>query len=366
MKTVARFASRRRQARNDKVMSAEPKCTVCENIKKINNMKNKFKLFLIGLIIPCTTLAQGSVSGGASEGYETTSGGLSEFFSLERLFEYLGAFIVFIVSVFIAWILKTIVLQAIEKSRGEYTREATKILIGRVVFVTTITVGATISLQLIGLDIWTVMAALGFGIGFALKDIISSFVAGVTILVQEKINIGDLILIGKKEENIFGTVVDITSRATHMQKFDGTEIIVPNADLISKPVISYSVNPFRRIEVIVQIAFGSDINKARSVILNGIKDMEGIEPNPTPSVYATAFLDSAIEIRTRFWVQSRSGWFDTRSQVIERIQSELKAAGITIPFPVRTLNIDKLDENDRKEIHELNRQVANQTTPEQA
>lgn len=298
---------------------------------------------------PMTVLAQSSVQ-------NSTETGLTDLFSVDRIVTYFSAVVVFLIGIFLGWIVRILILRAIERSRGDYIREATKILIGRVIFALIAFVSLAIFFAMIGVDMWTVFAALGLGIGFAFKDIISNFMAGVIILLQEKINIGDLIRVGNETEKVFGTVMDITGRATILYAFNGTEIIVPNADIISKQVICYNSNPFRRIDFAVGISFGSDIEKARQLALEAMKTIEGVEVQPEPSVIATGFLANAVELKVRFWVQSRGGWIKIRTQVIRRVKEAFDQNGIVIPFPIRTIEASHVSQEEMQKLHEINRQ----------
>lgn len=307
-------------------------------------------LVLVGVLCPVVTV------GAQSSASETAESGLASIFSIESLMNYFVAFVVLGVGVAFGWVLRVFVLRAIERSRGDYIREATKILIGRVIFATVSAVSLAVFFGLLGVDIWTVMAALGVGIGFAFKDLFSNFIAGVTILMQEKINIGDLIHVGQKKDEVFGTVMDITGRATVMHAFNGTEIIVPNADLVSKPVVCYNSNPFRRIEVAIGISFRSDVDKALELAMAEMKKIDGIEPQPKASAIVAGLKDSAVELKLRFWVRSRSGWLGVRTEVVKNVKRAFDENGVVIPFPIRTLDIPKNDRESVEILHELNRQ----------
>lgn len=308
------------------------------------------KIFAIILgFVPQVALAATDVS-------ETTETGLSELFSMDRMLTYFSALFVMLVGLFLAWLTKVLILRTIERSRGDYIREATKILVGRVIFASIAFISIAIFFAMIGVDMWTVLAALGVGIGFAFKDIIGNFMAGVVVLMQEKINIGDLIRVGAESEKVFGTVMDITGRATVIHAFNGTEIIVPNADIISKQVTCFNTNPFRRIDFAVGISFSSDIEKARQLALDAMKDVEGIEVQPAPSVIATGFMESSIQLKVRFWVQSRSGWIKVRTEVIGKVKEAFDQNGITIPFPIRTIDMGQSARESAQEMHDFNRQ----------
>jgi len=311
------------------------------------------KKFLISVLI---WLMPAVAYAATSEVKDSTESGLSDLLSMERVLVYFSAFVVFLIGLFLGWIVRILVLRAIEKSRGDYVREATKILIGRVVFALIAFISFAIFFAMIGVDMWTVFAALGLGIGFAFKDIISNFMAGVIVLLQEKINIGDLIRVGHSSENVIGTVMDITGRATILHAFNGTEIIVPNADIISKQVTCFHTNPFRRIDFAVGISFDSDIEKARQLALDAMKTVEKVEVQPAPSVIVTGFLENAVELKVRFWVQSRGGWIQTRTEIIRKVKEAFDQNGVTIPFPIRTIESPRHTQEFAQEMHELNRQ----------
>ena len=248
-----------------------------------------------------------------------------------------------IVIVIIFWILAkmatTAVKQAIIKEK-EDIQESALILIERVTKLTVLLIGVTVAFAINGLNFTAVIGALSLGIGFALKDIIGNFISGVIMLSQNRIKIGDFI----KVQDILGTIVSIDTRATILQSIDGTEVVIPNQTMLGQTLISYTTNPFRRIELVVGVAYNTDLPMVTSLIKGVIDKDKNIVVKPEPMILVNEFGDSSINIMIRFWVESTADWQGIRSNLAHRIKQAFDEIGVSIPFPIRTL---KLDEDDR-------------------
>ncbi len=249
-----------------------------------------------------------------------------------------------IVILIISWVIAKMVAGAIKreilKKKGEEVTESVLLLVERITTIVILTVGITIAAAINGLNFTAVIGALSLGIGFALKDIIGNFFAGILMLSQDRIKIGDLIKVG----DLVGTIVSIDTRATVLQAIDGTEVVIPNQSMLNETLISYSTNPFRRIELIVGVDYNTDLPMVTSLIKGIIDKDKSIVPKPEAQVLVEEFGDSAINIRILFWIESSKNWMNIRSNLANRIKKTFGELGINIPFPIRTL---KLDEDDR-------------------
>lgn len=273
--------------------------------------------------------------------------GLLDFF-IVKIPSFIAAFIVFVLFYIIAKAIKGIVESRMADKFEEH--KEMQILAGRTSSTITIIVGATISLNIAGIDLTAIIAAAGFAIGFALKDIIINFLAGVMILAQKHFTIGDFI----KIEGTIGKIVEIQTRATILQALDGTMVVVPNSELFTKQVISYTSNPFRRIELAVGVEYDTDLNQAVEHCYNAIKNTSGVLIEPKPVVIVKGFGDSAINLAVRAWVESRGGWLNIKSNLAMNIKSQFDNVGITIPFPIRTVVFDKdVKKQDEKKAEEI-------------
>ncbi|MFC1599399.1 mechanosensitive ion channel domain-containing protein [Patescibacteria group bacterium] len=298
------------------------------------------------MIWPLVQTAYAQVSGSAVAGEtESQLQGLYDFF-IVKIPSFIAAFVVFVLFFFIAKAIKGIVENKMSQKFEEH--KEMQILAGRTASTTTLILGATIALNIAGIDLTVIIAAAGFGIGFALKDIIINFLAGVFTLAQKQYTIGDYIQVN----DTVGQVKEIQARATILQALDGTRVIVPNAELFTKQVISFTSNPFRRIEVEVGVEYATDLNLALRTCYEALKHTEGILIEPKPAVLTMAFGESSIDLVVRGWVESRGPWLAIQSALSVQIKKEFDKVGISIPFPIRTLVYDK-DAQAEKENYQV-------------
>jgi len=231
--------------------------------------------------------------------------------------------------------LKKWVQYAIRKKQGDQ-HEQLVILYGRIAFTSVLVAGVLMALMITGMPLELFSGALGLGLAFAFKSPVANFIAGIALLTQDKYNLGDFIAIGEAK----GTIVDITSRATSLRGIDGTEITVPNIDLMTKQVICYTKNPIRRREITVNVGYGTDLRQAKEVLLNVMRKHHAIEPEPGPVIIVDEIGDSAVVLQCRFWVDSKSQWIETQSELTAQLLEAAQTAGIDIPYPTQTLRMD--------------------------
>ncbi len=249
---------------------------------------------------------------------------------------WIAAFIVMALSVVVAKVIRGIVENKLADKIDEDHQEV-QILGGRITYVVFLTIGITVGLKIAGIDLTSIIAAVAFGIGFALKDMIMNFLAGIMILVGQQFTIGDFINVG----GTMGKVEEIQSRVTILQAIDGTKVIVPNADLFKKQVTSYTSNPFRRIEILVGVDYRSDLENVIKVAMHTLKTTKGVLVEPKPAVLVAEFADSSINLKVRAWVESRGAWLKIKSNLVINLKKEFDKYGITIPWPIKTVVYDK-------------------------
>jgi MscS family membrane protein len=210
--------------------------------------------------------------------------------------------------------------------------------IGRVVLAV---VGLTILLSHFGVNITAFAAALGLGglaVSLAARDTIADAIAGFIILVDQPFRIGDRIEI--QGANTWGDVVDIGLRTTRIRTLDNRLVIVPNSVIGTNQVINYSYpDPQYRVQTHVGIAYGTDIERTRQVIVDTVKQVEGVlQDKPVDALYIEMG-DSAMIFRVRWWIES---YADTRrmyDRVHTVLQNALDEAGIESPFPTQNINL---------------------------
>ena len=215
------------------------------------------------------------------------------------------------------------------------TRYAVTTILGYII----IAIGVLIGFDRLGLQ-WSqlrwIVTGLSVGIGFGLQKIIANFISGLIILFERPVRIGDYVTIGEQS----GTVSRIKIRATTLMDLDNREILIPNEALISERVTNWTLsNAVTRLTVPVGIAYGSDTDKARDLMLEALKANEKILEKPAPQVLFMGFGDSSLDFELRVFLRSFDDRVPVRHMIHTDINRVLEKAGISIPFPQRDLNI---------------------------
>jgi potassium efflux system protein len=185
-----------------------------------------------------------------------------------------------------------------------------------------------------------IIGALGVGIGFGLNTIVNNLVSGIILAFEKPIQIGDIIEVGTRQ----GVVKEIGIRSSKISTFDGSDVIVPNGDLLSQQLVNWTHNNHnRRVEVIVGVAYGTDLERARAIVAGTLKDKEGIQSHPAPQVLVHQLSSSSVDLRVLFWAADIDSWIDLKSRVISDIYAAFNREGIRIPFPQTDLHIRSVD-----------------------
>ncbi len=177
----------------------------------------------------------------------------------------------------------------------------------------------------------------GLAMGLAFQEIASNFVSGVLIASRKPYGIGDIIEI----QGHIGSVRSIDLRTTSLMTGPGLEVIVPNKMMITEPLINYTSTPGRRIELIVGVAYDSNLENVEFVAKNAVKDLPQLMSNLPIEFYYIAFADSSINFKLRFWVDFPGNMnFDKAThQAIINIKKAFDENGITIPYPIQTADM---------------------------
>lgn len=214
-------------------------------------------------------------------------------------------------------------------------------LIAAAAYVVVIGIGLVLALGTLNLDrtVTSLLAGagiLGLALGFAFQDIAENFIAGIVLNVRDQFTEGDII-----ETNDFTGVVErVELRATVIRTFQGQRVLIPNAMVFKNPLINFSQPGRRRVDIPVGVAYGDDLEKARAVAIAAVEPLPERDPDHPVEVFYEEFGDSSINFQLRFWIDfSRQPEFlRARSDAIMAIKAAFDREGITIPFPIRTLD----------------------------
>jgi len=196
-------------------------------------------------------------------------------------------------------------------------------------------VGILLALTILvpGFTFGGVVAGLGIGavaIGFAFQDIFENFLAGVLIMLREKMQLGDTI----EAEGISGTVEKITLRETHVRQFSGELTILPNSMIFKNAVKIFTDQAQRRFDLTVGVSYDSDLAAVQDILTRAVSTVEGIDRERGAEVYAREFGGSSIDFLVRWWIDTTEhSLFAVHNDVVFTIKKALDEAGVEIPYP---------------------------------
>jgi len=197
-----------------------------------------------------------------------------------------------------------------------------------------------------GSSILSALGVSGVAIGFAFRDILQNYFAGILLLWREPFRVGDQIV---TSNNFEGTVESIETRATFIRTYDGRRVVIPNSNLFIDSVTVNTAFEVRRLEYDLGIGYGDDLEKAQDLVLELLKTTEGVLQDPAPDVLIVSFDDSSIALRVRWWARSqRADTLIAQDKVLRAIKRVLyDEHGIDLPYPTQQILFhDQTEETD--------------------
>ncbi|MFL9483024.1 mechanosensitive ion channel family protein [Chitinophagaceae bacterium LWZ2-11] len=216
-----------------------------------------------------------------------------------------------------------------EISPGQKSRWGSSVILIRL-FVLGVGIMLAFAASGIPLDkITIIIGALGVGIGFGLQNIVNNLVSGVILALERPIQVGDKIEVDTK----YGTVKEIGIRSSKLLTNDGSEVIIPNGDLLSKHIVNWTLsNNYKRLELTVGVGYGSNLKQVKELLLQVLKDQKSIERIPEPLVFTDELGDSSINFKLYFWCDLYQA-SSIKSEALQSIYDKLNEHSIEIPFP---------------------------------
>ena len=185
-----------------------------------------------------------------------------------------------------------------------------------------------------------VAGALGVGIGFGLQSIVNNFVSGLILLAERPIRVGDWIVVGAEQ----GTVREINVRATEIETFDRSTVIIPNSTLITGTVKNWThSDKMGRLSIPVGVTYNCDPEQVQALLLECAADHTMVLRAPEPYVYFKDFGASSLDFELRCYIIDVDNLLTVSSDLRYAIFKSLKEAGIEIPFPQRDVNFKDMD-----------------------
>jgi len=245
----------------------------------------------------------------------------------------LSALVIFVLSLYLARMISNLLRRVLQKRRAP---AGVIQLLGQLTLWAIIVAGTITALQqffavtafLTGLGI------LGFTVGFALQDIMKNFASGVILLLQQPFHVGDTIGV----KGFDGTVLAIDLRATEMRAADGRVVILPNAEVLSNPIVNHSRANERRVDFSLNLSHTCEPDTVRKIILETIEEVKGFVKEPGPVIVFNSLTDSALELNGSFWIDvTKNDPLHAKDAVLIKVKSVFSEQGIEIPHPVQAV-----------------------------
>ncbi len=255
-------------------------------------------------------------------------------YSYESIFLF---FLTIILSAVLAKIVAFVTSETSTSKTGAKTNKLGSWLL--LVRIAIISSGVIIAFIIAGLPVdrlTMIISALGVGIGFGLQTVVNNIVSGVIIAFEKPVNLDDIVEVGGQT----GTMKSIGLRSSVISTFQGSDVIVPNGDLLNQHLINWTLGRDKcRTEIEVGVAYGTDLRTVKALLHNILSAHQEVLYYPEPIIQLTRFNDNSIDFVIKFWVAHFLQLNEAKSGLIIAIDETFKEHGIVIPFPQRDIHI---------------------------
>lgn len=183
-------------------------------------------------------------------------------------------------------------------------------------------------------SIITVLATCGAALALALQGSLSNMAGGLMLLIFRPFRVGDFLEVGGNS----GSVIEVGIFYTVMRTGDNRHITIPNGTLLNSVMVNYSKEKNRRLDIELDVAYGTDVEKAKEIVMGIVSKEEKILKDPAPFLRMTAMAESSLKITLRVWTDGADYW-DVNFNLTEAINEAFKENGIEIPFPQMDVHV---------------------------
>ena len=206
----------------------------------------------------------------------------------------------------------------------------------RLVATAIVVLGALLALDLMGATavvgaVLGTAGIVGLAVGFAFKDIVENYLAGILLAISRPFAAKDAVQIGSLE----GKVIRLSARETMLMTYDGNHVQIPNAQVFGSAILNYSRNPKRRFDFVVGVGNGEDLAHSQHLAVQALTDMDGVMVDPGPYARLDGFGDSSMTVHLYGWVdQSKFDFSKVKSEAVRNVKRVLDEAGVDMPNPI--------------------------------
>ena len=226
---------------------------------------------------------------------------------------------------------------SLEERTGRYVQQGVRTLL---YVLTALMVAGSL-----GIDVTSLVALVGvFGlaVSLAVQDVLSNLAGGMVLLFSKPFTLGDYVATEDGE----GVVEEITLTHTKLDTVDGQRVMLPNSRLVAGKIVNYSVRGVRRADLAVSASYDDSAGAVRASCLRALSRVSGILEDPPPQVVVSAYGESAVAYRVRFWASAEVFW-DAHNAALEEVRACFLEDGITMTY--NHLNVHLVDEKNTKE-----------------
>ena len=244
------------------------------------------------------------------------------------------ALAIFLVGKFVVRLVVSAIAKVMQKQAVDKTLETFICNLVRTVLMIVVVIAAIGAIGIQTTSFIAIFGAAGLAVGLALQGSLSNFASGVLIVLFRPYRVGDWI----EAAGISGSVEQVQILTTILKTGDNKQIIVPNSQIMDSIITNYSANDTRRVDMVVGVSYGDDIDKVRKTLEEVIAADDRILPEPVPKIAVSALADSSVNFVVRPWVKTADYWsvmFDLTEAIKKRFDKE----GISIPFPQRDVHL---------------------------
>ncbi|HXI21214.1 MAG TPA: mechanosensitive ion channel family protein [Gemmatimonadales bacterium] len=243
------------------------------------------------------------------------------------------------------WFLLRVTQPALRRilARAQFEPALVRLLVDNVYKAVLLLVGLLMAASQLGINVAAALAGIGVAgvaVGFAAQETVANMIAGFLIFWDRPFKVGDYVT----TQDRYGKVAEITMRTTRIRTLENTYVVIPNKQIIGDMLVNHSMYGVTRVNVPVGIAYKEKVAEARRVLLGAAAAVEGVIPDPAPTVVATELGDSSVNLLLRVWVADAAEERPVFYRVLEAAKLALDAADIEIPFPHLQLFLEDVQE----------------------
>jgi len=246
------------------------------------------------------------------------------------------ALAIFLVGKFVVRLVVGATAKVMQKQEVDKTLETFICNLVRTVLMIVVIIAAIGAIGIQTTSFIAVFGAAGLAVGLALQGSLSNFASGVLIVLFRPYRVGDWI----EAAGISGGVEQVQILTTILKTGDNKQIIVPNSQIMDSIITNYSANDTRRVDMVVGVSYGDDLDKVRKTLEDLLATEDRILPEPAPTIAVSALADSSVNFVVRPWVKTSDYWgvmFDLTEAIKKRFDKE----GISFPFPQQDVHLYK-------------------------